>query len=82
MSCSLDMRMLPNDFIRMNSPSLPLFRAALLMTFVGSETGQTSREKKVVVLSELHRAIIYTTEMSKQVTNSHVRDAVHMYPVN
>ena len=49
---------------------------------VGSETGQTSREKKVVVLRELHRAIIYTTEMSKQVTKSHVRDAVHMYPVN
>jgi hypothetical protein len=31
---------------------------------------------------ELHRAIIYTTEMSKQVTKCHVRDAVHMYPVN
>jgi hypothetical protein len=40
------------------------------------------REKKVVVLMELHRAIIYTTEMSKQVTMSHMRDAVHMYPVN
>jgi hypothetical protein len=40
------------------------------------------REKKVVLLMELHRAIIYTTEMSKQVTMSHVRDAVHMYPVN
>jgi len=33
-------------------------------------------------LRELHRAIIYTTEMSKQVTRSHVRDAVHMYFVN
>jgi hypothetical protein len=31
---------------------------------------------------ELHRAIIDTTEMSKQVTKSHVRDAVHMYSVN
>jgi len=51
-------------------------------TSVGSETGQTSREKKVVVLRELHRAIIYTTEMSKQVTKSHVRGAVHMYNVN
>jgi len=40
---------------------------------VGFETGQTSREKKVVVLRELHRAIIYTTKMSKQVTKSHVR---------
>jgi hypothetical protein len=35
-----------------------------------------------VVMRELHRAIIYTTEMNKQVTNSHVRDAVHMYPVS
>ena len=33
-------------------------------------------------MRELHRAIIYTTEMSKQVTRSHVRDAVHMYLVN
>jgi hypothetical protein len=31
---------------------------------------------------ELHRAIIYTTEMSKQVTESDVRNAIHMYPVN
>jgi hypothetical protein len=31
---------------------------------------------------ELHRAIIYTTEMSKQVTKSHVRDAAHMYSVS
>jgi hypothetical protein len=28
-------------------------------------------------LVELHRAIIYTTEISKQVTKSDVRDAVH-----
>jgi hypothetical protein len=40
------------------------------------------RRQKVVVLNELHRAIIYTTKMSKQVTKSHVRDAVHMYSVN
>jgi hypothetical protein len=33
-------------------------------------------------LMELHRAIIYTTEMSKQVTKSHVRDAAHMDSVN
>jgi hypothetical protein len=33
-------------------------------------------------LMELHRAIIYTTEMSKQVTKCDVRDAVHTYPVN
>jgi hypothetical protein len=31
---------------------------------------------------ELHRASIYTTEMSKQVEKSHVRDTVHMYLVN
>jgi hypothetical protein len=41
-----------------------------------------SREKKVAVLIELHRATKYTTKMSKQVTKSHVRDAVHMYSVN
>jgi hypothetical protein len=35
------------------------------------------REKEVVVLIEIHRAIIYTTKMSKQVMKS---DAVHMYP--
>jgi hypothetical protein len=39
------------------------------------------REKKVVVLMELHRAIIYTTKMSKQVTKSQVRNTVHIYPV-
>jgi hypothetical protein len=31
---------------------------------------------------ELQRAIIYTTKMSKQITKSHVRDAVPMYSVN
>jgi hypothetical protein len=39
-------------------------------------------EKKVVVLRELQRAIIYTIKMSKQVTKGHVRDKVHMYLVN
>jgi hypothetical protein len=52
------------------------------MNSVGSVTRQTSREKKVVVLMELRRAIGYTTKMSKQVTKSDVRDAVHMYSVN
>jgi hypothetical protein len=33
-------------------------------------------------LRELQRAIIYTTNMSKQVTKIHVRDAVHVYLVN
>jgi hypothetical protein len=33
-------------------------------------------------LRELHKAIIYTTEMSKQAMKTHVRDAVHVYPVN
>jgi hypothetical protein len=33
-------------------------------------------------LRELQRAIIYTNKRSKQVTKSHVRDAVHMYLVN
>jgi hypothetical protein len=40
------------------------------------------RKQKVVVLRELHRATMYTTEMSKQVKKSHVRDTVHMYLVN
>jgi hypothetical protein len=52
------------------------------MLVVGSVTRQTSREKVVVVMMELHRAIKYTTKMSKQVTKSHVRDAVHIYSVN
>jgi hypothetical protein len=36
-------------------------------------------EEKVVVLRELHRAIIYTTEMSKQVTEDHVSTAFIAY---
>jgi hypothetical protein len=42
----------------------------------------SARKQKVVVLRELHRAIIYTTEMSKQIKKSHVRDSVHAYLVN
>jgi hypothetical protein len=38
-------------------------------------------EEKVVVLRELHRAIIYTTEMSNQVTKSHVRMQFTVYLV-
>jgi hypothetical protein len=34
---------------------------------------QGRRGKKVFVLRELHRVIIYTNKMSKQVTQSHVR---------
>jgi hypothetical protein len=53
------------------------------MCSVGVKTEHTSRKRqKVLVSMELHRAIIYTTKMSKQVTKSHVRDAVQMYPVN
>jgi hypothetical protein len=33
-------------------------------------------------LKELHRAIIYTTEMSKQVTKSHVRMQFIVYHAN
>ena len=54
----------------------------LITVGCGSTVWTCRRRQKVVVLRELHRAIIYTTEMSKQVTKSHVRDAVHMYPVN
>jgi hypothetical protein len=42
----------------------------VLMSDVG---GQGRRMKKIVLLRELHRAIIYTTKMSKQVIQSHVR---------
>jgi hypothetical protein len=48
----------------------------------GKGQQRTSREKNVVLWMELHRAIIYITKMSKQVTKSHVRDAVPMYSVN
>jgi hypothetical protein len=42
----------------------------------------SERKPKVLVLRELHRAIIYTTKMSKQIKKSHVRDAVHKVHVN
>jgi hypothetical protein len=42
----------------------------------------SERKQKVVVLREQERATIYTTNMSKQVTKGHVRDAVHMYLVH
>ena len=38
--------------------------------------------QKVVVLSELWIAIIYTTMMSKQVTSRHVRMQFTVYRVN
>jgi hypothetical protein len=37
--------------------------------------GTEKRREKVVVLRELHRAIIYTTEMSKQLTEGYVSTA-------
>jgi hypothetical protein len=39
-------------------------------------------KQKVVLLKELHRAIIYTTEISKQVTKSHVRMQFTVYLAN
>jgi hypothetical protein len=40
------------------------------------------KEAEGCCIKELHRAIIYTTKTSKQMTKNDVRDAVHMYPVN
>jgi hypothetical protein len=54
------------------------FSSACLHSVKSGTGQQTSREMTVVLLRELHRAVIYTTEMTKQVTKSHVRDAVHM----
>jgi hypothetical protein len=39
-------------------------------------------EEKVLVLRELQRAIIYTRELSKQVTEGHVSRAFTVYSVN
>jgi hypothetical protein len=36
-------------------------------------------KEKAVVLMELHRAIIYTTKLSKQVTEDHVSTAFIAY---
>jgi hypothetical protein len=43
---------------------------------------QREKRKEVVVSRELHKAIIYRTNISKQITKSHVRDAVYIYLVN
>jgi hypothetical protein len=50
--------------------------------YVGSGTEQTQREKKVVVLRGLYRAIMNTTEMSKQLEKNHVRMQFTVYLVN
>jgi hypothetical protein len=48
----------------------------------GSEdVGTEKRREKVVVLRELQRAIIYTRELSKQVTEGHVSRAFTVYSV-
>jgi hypothetical protein len=39
-------------------------------------------KKKVVVLRELQRAIIYTSELSKQAMESHVSTVFTVYSVN
>jgi hypothetical protein len=39
---------------------------------------RSGRKQKVVLLRELHRAIIYTIKMSKRVTKTHLRDAVYI----
>jgi hypothetical protein len=58
------------------------FSAGTLCENGGISIHGEEMKEKVLVWMELHRAIIYTTEMSKQVTKKHLRDAVHMYPVN
>jgi hypothetical protein len=57
------------------SRSRRLSKLAAMDKYVRFKTEQTRRKQKVVVLMELHRAIIHRTEMSKQVTKSDVRDA-------
>jgi hypothetical protein len=44
--------------------------------------GTDKRREKVVVLRELQRAIIYTRELSKQVTEGHVSTAFIAYSVD
>jgi hypothetical protein len=56
--------------------------SSIVSSIVSDVVNSSERKQKVVVLRELQRATIYTTEMSKQVTKGHVRDAVHMYLVN
>jgi hypothetical protein len=53
-----------------------MFKSAL--TYVGTE----KRREKVVLLRELQRAIIYTRELNKQVTEGHVSTAFIAYLVN
>ena len=48
----------------------------------GKRDGGPEVRQKVVLLSELWKAIIYTTMMSKQVTSHHVRMQFTMYRVN
>jgi hypothetical protein len=47
--------------------------ARLTAYIVSDMRGLGRKRKKVVVLRELHRAIIFTNKMSKQVTQSHVK---------
>jgi hypothetical protein len=49
---------------------------------VSDVVNSSERKQKVIGSRELHRAIIYTTKMSKQIKKSHVRDTVYMYLVN
>jgi hypothetical protein len=65
-------------YVSRPKPKLAFSSANNLSDVVNS----SERKQKVVVLRELHRAIMYTTEMSKQVKKSHVRDTVHMYLAN
>jgi hypothetical protein len=44
--------------------------------------GTEERREKVVVLRELQRVIIYTRELSKQVTEGHVSTAFIAYSVD
>jgi hypothetical protein len=58
--------------------------ASQAMDPVGMETRQSTEEMKhkVVVFRELHRAIIYTSKPSDQMTKSHVRTQPTVYLVN
>jgi hypothetical protein len=58
--------------------SIAEIRYPLLLPNVGTE----KRREKVVVLRELQRVIIYTRELSKQVTEGHVSTAFIAYSVD
>jgi hypothetical protein len=47
-----------------------------------TNVGMEKRKEKVVVLRELQRAIIYTIELSKRVTEGHVSTAFIVYSVD